>query len=457
MSSAPDSRNQRALLEKALLALEEMQTRLDAQEREKREPIAVIGMGCRFPGGADSPESFWRLLRDGGDAIRDVPPDRWDVDAYYDPDPDAPGKMYTRRGGFLEDVDKFDPAFFGISPRETLATDPQQRLLLEVSWEALENAALAPQKLLGSRTGVFIGITNNDYARVVERAGLRRIDAYHLTGSCLNFASGRLSYVLGLQGPAMAVDTACSSSGVSVHLACQSLRNRECRLALAGGVNLILSPEISITSTKARTLSPDGSCKTFDAAANGYVRGEGCGVVILKRLSDALADGDRIQAVIRSSSVQQDGASSGLTVPNKLAQESVIREALLKAGIKPNQVDYVEAHGTGTPLGDPIEVRALSSVYRQDRLPTQPLAIGAVKTNVGHLESAAGVAGLIKVVLSLQHGLIPPHLHLISSIRPSFLMIFPPSFPPSRFPGSIRTGPAWRVSASSAGAEPSPI
>ena len=430
MNPSPESKNHRALLEKALLAVEEMQSKLDAQEREKWEPIAIIGMACRFPGNADSLESFWRLLHDGVDATREVPPDRWDINAFYDPDPDAPGKMFSRRGGFLDEVDKFDPSFFGISPRETLNTDPQQRLLLEVSWEALENAALAPQKLMGSRTGVFIGITNNDYARVVERAGLRFIGAYHLTGSCLNFAAGRIAYVLGLQGPAMAVDTACSSSGVTVHLACQSLRNRECNIALAGGVNLILSPEISITSTKAKTLSPDGYCKTFDASANGYVRGEGCGIVILKRLSDALADGDSINAVIRGSAVQQDGASSGLTVPNKLAQEAVIREALLKAGVKPNQVDYVEAHGTGTPLGDPIEVRALSSVYRQGRLPTQPLAIGAVKTNLGHLESAAGVAGLIKVVLSLQHGIIPPHLHF-KNLNPAITLEDIPAFIPT--------------------------
>jgi acyl transferase domain-containing protein/NADPH:quinone reductase-like Zn-dependent oxidoreductase/SAM-dependent methyltransferase len=411
MNHAPDSKDRRAVLERAVRTIGEMQARLDALEHEKREPIAIIGMSCRFPGQATSPEAYWNLLRDGADAIREVPPDRWDIDAFYDPDPDCPGKMYTRMGGFLEEVDKFDAYFFGMSARETLKTDPQQRLAVEVGWEAVENAGINPKDLSGAQVGVFLGITNNDYVRVLERAGLEFIDAYHLTGNCLNFAAGRIAYLFGFHGPALAVDTACSSSGVSVHLACQSLRNRECSLALAGGVNLILSPEISITSTKARTLSPDGRCKTFDASANGYVRGEGCGIVVLKRLSDALADGDRIRAVIRGSAVNQDGATSGITVPSKSAQAEVIRQALERAGVEPNQVDYVEAHGTGTPLGDPIEVRALASVYSKGRSADRPLIIGTAKTNVGHLESAAGVAGLIKTVLSLEHRIIPPHLH----------------------------------------------
>ncbi|MGF7179799.1 SDR family NAD(P)-dependent oxidoreductase [Tunturiibacter psychrotolerans] len=411
MNHALDSKDRRAVLERAVRTIGEMQAKLDALEREKREPIAIIGMSCRFPGQATSLEAYWNLLRDGGDAIREVPPDRWDIDAFYDPDPDCPGKMYTRMGGFLEEVDKFDAYFFGMSARETLKTDPQQRLATEVSWEAVEDAGINPKDLSGAQIGVFLGITNSDYARVVERAGLESIDAYHLTGNCLNFAAGRIAYLFGFHGPALAVDTACSSSGVSVHLACQSLRNRECNTALAGGVNLILSPEISITSTKARTLSPDGRCKTFDASANGYVRGEGCGIVVLKRLCDALADGDRIRAVIRGSAVNQDGATSGITVPNKAAQAEVLRQALERAGIEPNQVDYVEAHGTGTTLGDPIEVRALAAVYGKSRSVDRPLIIGTAKTNVGHLESAAGVAGLIKTVLSLEHGIIPPHLH----------------------------------------------
>jgi acyl transferase domain-containing protein/NADPH:quinone reductase-like Zn-dependent oxidoreductase/SAM-dependent methyltransferase/acyl carrier protein len=406
-----DSKDRRAVLERAIRTVGEMQAKLDALEREKREPIAIIGMGCRFPGQATSPEAYWNLLRDGVDAVSEVPPDRWDIDAFYDPDPDCPGKMYSRMGGFLNEVDKFDAYFFGMSARETLKTDPQQRLTAEVSWEAVEDAGINPKDLAGAQVGVFLGITNSDYVRIVERAGLESIDAYHLTGNCLNFAAGRIAYLFGFHGPTLALDTACSSSGVSVHLACQSLRNRECNLALAGGVNLILSPEISITSTKARTLSPDGHCKTFDASANGYVRGEGCGIVVLKRLSDALADGDRIHAMIRGSAVNQDGATSGITVPNKAAQAEVIRQALERAGIEPNQVDYVEAHGTGTPLGDPIEVRALAAVYSKGRSADRPLIIGTAKTNVGHLESAAGVAGLIKTVLSLKHRSIPPHLH----------------------------------------------
>lgn len=420
MNHASDSTDRRAVLERALRTIGEMKARLDALEREKREPIAIIGMSCRFPGGATSLEAYWNLLHSGVDAIREVPADRWDIDALYDPDPDCPGKMYTRMGGFLEEVDKFDTYFFGMSPRETLKTDPQQRLAAEVSWEALENAAIDPKDLAGSQTGVFLGITNNDYARIVERGGFEFIDAYHLTGNCLNFAAGRIAYLFGFQGPALAVDTACSSSGVSVHLGCQSLRNRECNVALAGGVNLILSPEISITSSKARTLSPDGRCKTFDANANGYVRGEGCGMVVLKRLSDALADGDRIYAVIRGSAVNQDGASSGITVPNKAAQSEVIRQALERAGIEADQVDYVEAHGTGTPLGDPIEVRALATVYGK-RSPDRPLIIGTAKTNVGHLESAAGVAGLIKTVLSLEHRIIPSHLHF-KKLNPAIVL-----------------------------------
>lgn len=412
MSQSSDPKDRRTVLERAFRAIEDLQGKVAALESGQREPIAIVGMGCRFPGHVTTPNEYWTLLRNGVDAISEVPPDRWDINAYYDPDPDAPGKMYTRMGGFLDDVDKFDTQFFGMSPRETSKTDPQQRLAVEVSWEALENAAIAPHRLAGSQTGVFLGITNSDYSRLVERAGLARIDAYHLTGNCLNFAAGRIAYFFGFQGPTMALDTACSSSGVAIHLACQSLRNRECHLALAGGVNLILSPEISITSTKARTLSPDGRCKTFDSRANGYVRGEGCGIIVLKRLSEAMAEGDRILAVIRGSAVNQDGASSGLTVPNKLAQAQVIRQALEKAGLKPNEIDYVEAHGTGTPLGDPIEIRALASVYSQGRSSDHPLLIGAAKTNLGHLESAAGVAGLMKVVLSLQNRTIPPHLHL---------------------------------------------
>ncbi len=412
MSGTSEQADRRAVLREALLALERMQAKLDAVERAKTEPIAVIGMGCRFPGGADDPEGFWRILRGGVNAVTEVPPDRWDVDAYYDPDPDAPGKMYTRHGGFLERVDAFDPQFFGISPREALMMDPQHRLVLEVSWEALERAGQAPERLAGSRTGVFIGITTSEYANLLGHGETNRLDAYYLTGTCLNFAAGRLSYLLGLHGPSMTLDTACSSSLVTVHLACQSLRTGDCDLALAGGVNLILLPGGTIMTCRARMLAADGRCKTFDAKADGFVRAEGCGVVVLKRLSDALADEDPILALIRGSAVNQDGRSSGITVPNKLAQEAVIREAVTRAGVEPAQVSYVEAHGTGTPLGDPIEVRALAAVLGEGRAADRPFMIGSVKTNMGHLEAAAGVAGLMKVVLALGHREIPPHLHL---------------------------------------------
>jgi myxalamid-type polyketide synthase MxaB len=404
--------DRRLILQKALNALEEMQGKLDAAENSKNEPIAIVGIGCRFPGGSENPESFWKLMQEGGNAVREIPADRWDPEAFYDSDPDAPGKMYIRQGGFLECIDRFDANFFGISPREALSLDPQHRLLLEIAWETLENAGQNPDLLVGSPTGVFVGLTINDYGHLLKFNGPHTIDAYHMTGNHPNFAAGRLSYFLGLQGPSLTVDTACSSSLVTVHLACTSLRSGECGMALAGGVNLILSPFETITACKARMLAPDGLCKTFDARADGFTRGEGCGLLALKRLSDALKNGDKIHAVIRGSAVNQDGAGSGLTVPNVHAQEQVIRKALERAGVNPRQVNYVEAHGTGTALGDPIEIRALSAVFGKDRFPEKPLVIGTVKTNIGHLESAAGIAGLIKVVLAMQHGEIPPLLHL---------------------------------------------
>ena len=400
-------------LKRALLALDDMQARLDAAERARREPIAIVGMACRYPGGVNDPASFWQLLVDGRDAVTEVPTDRWDLDDVYDPDPDAPGKMSTRCGAFLDDVSHFDPQFFGIAPREATSMDPQQRLLLEVAWEAMEDAGIAPDTLRGTRTGVFVGLTTSDYAHVqADAAGLTGLDTYYTTGSAHSIAAGRVSYVLGLQGPSIAVDTACSSSLVAVHLAVQSLRAGESHVALAGGVNLILSPENSIMLSKLRMMAPDGRCKTFDAAADGFVRGEGCGLVALKRLSAALADGDRVLAVIRGSAVNQDGASSGLTTPNGPAQEAVVRDALANGGVAGRDVSYVEAHGTGTALGDPIEVQALAAVLGVGRDPDQPVAIGSVKTNVGHLEAVAGVAGFMKAVLVLQHQEIPPHLHL---------------------------------------------
>jgi len=399
-------------LKRALLAMEDMQAKLDAAESGRREPIAVVGLGCRIPGGANSPDEFWQLLREGRSGVREIPADRWDVEAYYDPNPETPGKIGTRYGGFLDQVDQFEPQFFGISPREALTMDPQQRLLLEVSWEALEHAGQAPTRLGKTRTGVYFGIAGNDYAQRLRDAGdPALLDMHFMSGIAHSIASGRLSYLLGLQGPSISVDTACSSSLVAVHLACQGLRNGDCRMALAGGVNVILSPDSFVAMSRAGMLAADGKCKTFDAAADGFVRGEGCGVVVLKRLSDAIADGDRVLAVIRGSAVNQDGPSSGLTVPNGPSQESVIRDALANAGVGTAEVSYVEAHGTGTSLGDPIEVQALGAVFGAGRDAASPLQIGSVKTNVGHLEAAAGVTGLIKVVLSLQGGEIPQHLN----------------------------------------------
>lgn len=397
-------------LQKAVIALKEARNKIEALERQKNEPIAIIGMGCRFPGGANSPEAFWELLSRGKEAIVPVPSQRWDAEAYYDENPDLPNKTYARYGGFLDAVDQFDPQFFGMTPREAIALDPQQRLLLEVSWEALENAGIAPQKLTGTQTGVFVGIGLDDYAKRQIKQQIP-IDAYTGSGNAFCFASGRLSYFLGLQGPSLAIDTACSSSLVTVHLACQSLRNRESNLALAGGVSLMLSPEVTLYLSKTRALSPDGRCKTFDKDANGYVRGEGCGIVVLKRFSDAISDGDNILGVIRGSAVNQDGPSSGLTVPNGAAQMAVIRQALENAKVKPEQISYLEAHGTGTALGDPIEVRGINNVLCKDRSTDNPLMVGSVKTNIGHLEIAAGMASLLKVILSLKNQEIPPHLH----------------------------------------------
>src|SRR5271166_1010620 len=373
------------------------------------DPIAVVGIGCRFPGNVTGPESFWRLLANGEDGITEVPADRWDVDEFYDPDPSVPGRMTTRWGGFIPDAGGFDADFFGIAPREAAAIDPQQRLLLEVAWEALENAGIRADSLAGTRTGVIVGLSTWDYAIVnIERRG--DIDAYLSTGIPHSTAVGRISYLLGLRGPSVAVDTACSSSLVAVHLACQSLRLRESDLALAGGTQLNLSPFTSIALSKWSALSPDGRCKTFDAGADGFVRGEGCGVVVLKRLSDALGDGDRVLAVVRGSAVNQDGASSGQTVPNGPAQQALLRQALASSRLQPSDIDYIEAHGTGTALGDPIELEALSQVF-SDRNGSAPLVLGSVKTNLGHLESAAGIAGFMKTILSVRYGYIPKHLN----------------------------------------------
>nr|WSY56592.1 thioester reductase domain-containing protein [Streptomyces sp. NBC_00886] len=403
----------RARLVEAVRTIEKLQDQL-AKNRggQLDEPIAVIGLGCRLPGGADSPEALWRMLCDGTDTIRDFPADRADADALLDPDPEQPGKAYTVRGGFLDErVDLFEPAVFGISPREALGMDPQQRLALEVTWEALERAGYAPDRLTGSATGVYLGVSTTDYVRLRQSEGdIRDMDAYQLVGEP-SFVAGRISYTLGLQGPSKVVDTTCSSSLVALHEACQALRTGECDMALAGGVNLMLAPYGFVLMSKFGALSPDGRCKTFDASADGYVRGEGAGVVVLKRLSEARRDKDTVLAVVRGSAVNHDGRSSGLTVPNPAAQQQVVRAALEQAGIEPGDVDYVEAHGTGTALGDPIELRALQAVIGRFRPEGTPLRVGSIKTNIGHLESAAGIAGVLKLVLALQHGQIPPHLH----------------------------------------------
>lgn len=420
-----------ARLRAALAAMQQQQATIAQLESAQSEPIAVIGMGCRFPGGADDPESFWTLLRDGTDAIREVPVDRWPIDDYLDTNPDTPGTMSTRWGGFLDEVDRFDARFFRISPREAVSMDPQQRLLLEVSWAALEHAAIDPTRLSGTETGVFVGLTALDYAKVIYRDEVTRIDTYCATGNVANVASGRLSYFYGLRGPSLTVDTACSSSLVAVHLACQSLRSGESELALAAGVNLMLAPDGSIAVSRAHMLSPDGRCKAFDQSANGYARSEGCGVVVLKRWAAAKADGDRVFAIVRGSAVRQDGARSGLTVPNGPAQERVIRAALRAARVKPSDVGYVEAHGTGTSLGDPIEVEALGHIFKQGRPSSRPLVIGALKTNLGHMESAAGVGGIIKTVLALSHGEIPRHLHL-KAVHPDISLDEIPAVVPTR-------------------------
>jgi len=377
---------------------------------EKVEPVAIVGIGCRFPG-ADGPEAFWRLLEGGVDAIREVPPERWNVDELHDADPAAPGKMNTRWGGFLTEVDRFDAAFFGISPREAAHIDPQQRLLMEVAWEAMEDAGLVAEKLAGQPVGVFMGMSSYDYGgQQLTRFDCIR-DGYVNTGSALSIGANRLSYLFDFRGPSLVIDTACSSSLVAAYYACQSLSRGESRMALAGGVNLILSPAVTIGFSKLKAMAPDGRCKTFDASADGYVRGEGAGVVVLKPLASALSDGDRIYAVIRGGSVNQDGRTNGLTAPNGLSQEALLRDALANAGVGPSEIQYVEAHGTGTALGDPIELNALGAVLAAGRPRESRCAVGSVKTNFGHLEAAAGVAGLIKLALSLERRQLPPSLH----------------------------------------------
>lgn len=393
----------------ALVALE-LQDALDRRERESNEPIAVVGMSCRFPGGASSPDAYWDLLDRGEDAIGPVPADRWDSEELLAPEPDPSKLSGSRFGGFLDEVARFDSHFFSISPREALAMDPQQRMLLEESWRAFEDAGIPPDALRGSRTGVFVGVCNNDYLTRVLAQSRESIDIYASTGNAYSVAAGRISFVYGFEGPAMSIDTACSSSLVAIATACRSLRSGESSVAVAGGVNIMCSPDTTLALARSGMLAPDGRCKAFDERADGFVRAEGCGVLILKRLSEAERDGDRIHAVLRGVAVGQDGRSTGLTVPNGPAQANVIRDALHDAEISPDGVQLIEAHGTGTSLGDPIEMGALKTVFGAGR--DTPLFVGTAKSNIGHLESAAGVAGLIKAILALQHGRIPRSLHV---------------------------------------------
>lgn len=395
------------LLRRSLHLIKTLQKELKNQQQGD---IAIIATACRFPGGVKNAEEFWKFLKEGKDGIIDIPLERWDSSQYYNENPDYPGTSYVNRGGFLsEDITLFEPKVFGISPREAQEMDPQQRLLLEMCWEAAENAGFPLGKTEGSKTGVFIGMTGSEYS-MMQRSG-QDIGPYTATGSAVNIASGRIAHTFGFEGPAITLDTACSSSLVAVHLACQSIRNGDCDCAFAGGVNVMLNPGNFVVLSKLNALSEDGACKVFDEDANGYVRAEGGGIVVLKKLSKAIKDKDPILAVIKGSAINQDGFTSGLTVPNGTAQKHLLEAALKNAGVDSKQIAYIEAHGTGTKLGDPIEVQAISEVFSKDRTTENPLFVGAVKSNVGHLEAAAGMAGLIKVIMMLQYKQIPPNIH----------------------------------------------